>query len=87
MEATYFKIHYLVSETKRKALAECIADWLGVEPKEENGKYVIDYFTLDSDGTLSFDDRVDSEVIERLLEHNYDEGFEFMEDKNSASVG
>lgn len=87
MEATYFKIHYIVSESKRKALAECIADWLGVESKEEKDKYVIDYFTLDSDGTLSFDDRADSVAIERLLEHIYDEGFEFMEDKNGASVG
>ncbi len=35
----------------------------------------MDYFTIDRSGSLSFDDRADSEVIERLLEHIYDEGF------------
>ena len=35
----------------------------------------MDYFTIDRNGSLSFDDRADSEVIERLLQHIYDEGF------------
>ena len=37
--------------------------------------YEVDYFTIDRNGSLSFDDRADSEVIERLLQHIYDEGF------------
>ena len=36
----------------------------------------MDYFTIGQNGSLSFDDRADSEVIERLLEHIYDEGFD-----------
>ena len=36
----------------------------------------MDYFTIDRNGSLSFDDRADSEVIERLLQHIYDEGFD-----------
>lgn len=36
----------------------------------------MDCFTIDRNGSLSFDDHADSEVIERLLEHIYDEGFD-----------
>ena len=56
-----------------------ISDWLGVPAKycgAPTFNYEVDYFTIDRDGNLSFDDRADSEVIERLLEHIYDEGFD-----------
>jgi len=86
MEITYFRVHYLVAGDKRRRLAESIADWLGVELRDDNGVYLIDYFTLEKDGTLSFDDRADSDVIERLLEYLYDAGFEFAEDKDDAST-
>jgi len=86
MEITYFRVHYLVAGDKRRRLAESIADWLGEDVKEEGDRYIIDYFTLEKDGTLSFDDRADSDVIERLLEHLYDAGFEFAEDKDDASA-
>ena len=36
----------------------------------------MDYFTIDRNGSLSFDDRADSKVIECLLQHIYDEGFD-----------
>lgn len=64
---------------KRKALAQCIAEWLGCSVNYKGAPtfaYEVDYFTIDKDGVLSFDDRADSEVIERLFEHLYDEGFE-----------
>ena len=64
---------------KRKALAACIAEWLGCDVNYKGAPsfaYEVDYFTIDKDGVLSFDDRADSEVIERLFEHLYDEGFE-----------
>lgn len=65
---------------KRKELALTIATWLGCEVSYKGAPtfaYEVDYFTINKDGTLSFDDRADSEVIERLFEHLYDEGFDF----------
>lgn len=64
---------------ERKRLVQTISDWLGVPAKycgAPTFNYAVDYFTIDRNGSLSFDDRADSEVIERLLEHLYDEGFD-----------
>ena len=64
---------------ERKRLVKTISDWLGVPAKycgSPTFSYEVDYFTIDRDGNLSFDDRADSEVIERLLVHIYDEGFD-----------
>ena len=64
---------------ERKRLAKTISDWLGVPAKycgAPTFNYEVDYFTIDRNGSLSFDDRADSEVIERLLQHIYDEGFD-----------
>ena len=64
---------------ERKRLAKTISDWLGVPAKycgAPTFNYEVDYFTIDRNGSLSFDDHADSEVIERLLEHIYDEGFD-----------
>lgn len=63
---------------ERKRLVQTISDWLGVPAKycgAPTFNYEVDYFTIDRNGSLSFDDRADSEVIERLLQHIYDEGF------------
>ncbi|MDO5443338.1 MAG: virulence protein [Bacteroidia bacterium] len=72
-------IKFNVPGQKRKELAKDIGTWLGSEVKycgAPSFAYEVDYFTIDRNGCLSFDDRSDSEVIERLLEHLYDEGFE-----------
>lgn len=64
---------------ERKRLVQTISDWLGVLAKycgAPTFNYEVDYFTIDRNGSLSFDDRADSEVIERLLQHIYDEGFD-----------
>lgn len=64
---------------ERKRLVKTISDWLGVPAKycgAPTFNYEVDYFTIERNGSLSFDDRADSEVIERLLEHIYDEGFD-----------
>lgn len=61
---------------ERKRLVKTISDCLGVTAKycgAPTFNYEVDYFTIDRNGSLSFDD---SEVIERLLEHIYDEGFD-----------
>lgn len=73
------KIHYNVPGKKRKELAQTIATWLEVDCRYKgvpSCAYEVDYFTIDKDGNLLFDDMADSEVIERLLEHLYDVGFE-----------
>ena len=64
---------------ERKRLVETISDWLGVPAKycgAPTFNYEVDYFTVDKSGSLTFDDAADSEVIERLLQHIYDEGFD-----------
>lgn len=72
-------VKYNVTGTKRRELAELIANFTGYEIKYKGAPtfaYEVDYFTIDKCGALSFDDRADSEVIERLLEMLYDNGFE-----------
>jgi len=72
-------IHYNVPGKERKNLAKAIGTWLEADVEYAGAPtfaYRIDYFTIDRDGNLIFDDTADSEVIERLLEHLYDEGFE-----------
>ncbi len=64
---------------QRKRLVQTVSDWLGVPAKycgAPTFNYEVDYFTIDKNGSLSFDDSADSEVIERLLQHIYDEGFD-----------
>ena len=74
---------------KRKELAQCIAQWLGCDVNYKGAPtfaYEVDYFTIDKDGVLSFDDSVESEVIERLFEHLYDEGFECEEQEELTGL-
>lgn len=72
-------VKYNVTGTKRKELVQLISNFTGCEAKYKGAPtfaYEVDYFTIDKSGALSFDDRADSEVIERLLEMLYDNGFE-----------
>lgn len=67
---------------ERKRLVQTVSDWLGVPAKycgAPTFNYEVDYFAINRDGSLSFDDRADSEVIERLLQHIYDEGFDIVQ--------
>lgn len=64
---------------ERKRLVACISDWMGIPAKycgAPTFNYEVDYITVDKTGSLEFDDRADSEAIERLLQHIYDEGFD-----------
>ena len=73
------ELNFHVNGAERKRLVQTISDWLGVPAKycgAPTFNYEVDYFTIDRNGSLSFDDRADSEVIERLLEHICDEGFD-----------
>ena len=72
-------IKYNVTGAKRKELVQLIANFTGYDAVYKGAPtfgYEVDYFTVDKEGTLIFDDRADSEVIERLLEMLYDNGFE-----------
>lgn len=65
--------------SERKRLVQCISQWLGCEPNYLGAptfSYQVDYFTIEKSGSLTFDDTSHSEVVERLLQHIYDEGFE-----------
>ena len=73
------KIRYNRIGLERKALVraieeitECTAQYLGAP----TFAYRVDYFTIEKDGTLEFDDRADSEEIENLLEQLAERGFE-----------
>lgn len=71
------KCHAIGAECKR--LVQTISDWLDVPAKycgAPTFNYEVDYFTIERNGNLSFDDRADSKVIECLLQHIYDEGFD-----------
>ena len=64
---------------ERKRLVQIISDWLGEDAHycgAPTFAYEIDRFTVKKDGSLSFSDLLDSEVVERLLQHIYDEGFD-----------
>jgi len=64
---------------ERKRLVNTIAAWLGEDAHycgAPTFAYEIDRFTVDKNGSLTFSDLIDSEVVERLLEHIYDEGFD-----------
>lgn len=72
-------VKYNVTGTKRKEMVRLISNFTGCDAKYKGAPtfaYEVDYFTIDKSGALSFDDRADSEVIERLLEMLYDNGFE-----------
>ncbi len=79
---------------ERKRLVKCISDWLEVPAKycgAPTFNYEVDYFTIDKNGSLTFDDMADSEVIERLLQHIYDEGFDIdqshTDDEDEEPIG
>lgn len=64
---------------ERKRLVQTISNWLGEDVHycgAPTFAYEIDRFTVEKDGNLSFSDLLDSEVVERLLQHIYDEGFD-----------
>lgn len=62
----------------RKALVQAISEFTGVKAKYlgmPSAAYQIDSFTVTKEGSLEFDDRADSEVIEKLIEHLAGTGF------------
>ena len=74
---------------ERKRLVKTIAEWLGEDVHycgAPTFAYEIGRFTVKKDGSLSFSDLIDSEVVERLLEHIYDEGFDIDQSHTEEAV-
>ena len=73
------EVRYNVTGAKRKELVKVIANATGARAEYKfmpTCNYEIDYFTVTKDGTLLFDDRADSEEVERVLEAISAAGFE-----------
>ena len=65
------EIRYNVTGARRKELVKVISDTTGAKAEYKfmpTCNYEIDYFTITKDGTLLFDDRADSEEVERVLD-------------------
>ena len=73
------EIRYNATGSKRKELVKAIETATGAKAKYLGAPtmaYEIDYFTVTRDGTLTFDDRADSEEVEAVLEEIGNAGFE-----------
>lgn len=73
------EIRYNVTGDRRKALVKVISDTTGARAVYKfmpTCNYEIDFFTVTKDGTLLFDDRSDTEEVEKVLEAIAVAGFE-----------
>ena len=83
-------IKYNRTGTDRKSLVDAIANITGAEAKylgAPSFAYQVDYFTIDRNGTITFDDRADSEEIESLIERLASMGFEAERVERETSTG
>ena len=74
----YFYLDFNVTGADRRRLVKAISDFTGADAEYHGAptfSYTVDYFTIDRNGVVSFDDRADSEEIEALLETLANEGF------------
>ena len=79
MENKDFELKYNLIGSDRKRLVTAMAEILDCPAKYKGAPtfaYEVDYFTIDKNGTISFDDRADSEEIEKLIERLHEQGFE-----------
>ena len=71
-------IKYNLQGAERKKLVQAISRITGADVKYLGAPtfaYEIDYFTIDRNGNVTFDDRADSEEIEQLIEQLDEYGF------------
>lgn len=71
------KIEFNRTGAERKALVQAMGEILEVKPKYlgmPTAAYQVDYFHIDKNGGVEFDDRADSEEIENLLERLEERG-------------
>lgn len=74
------EVKFNVTGGRRKELVKVISEITGARAEYKfmpTCNYEIDNFTVTKDGTLVFDDRSDSEMVEKVLEGLVQAGFEF----------
>ena len=88
-------IHYRASGKDRKKLAEIVAKEIGVDAIYQGAptfSYQMDYFTVDREGALVFDDEQAGDESERVLDriaaagYTPDEGEDDMEEKTGLAI-
>lgn len=85
-----FTFRFNVTGTERKRLVGAISRVTGAEAKYlgmPSAAYQVDYFIIDKNGAVSFDDRADSEEIENLVAHLAEQGFEPEPSENTTAEG
>ena len=90
MEQNTFEVRYNITGDERKRLVRAMGDILEAEPKylgAPSFAYEIDYFTVDKNGTVVFDNRSDSVEIEKLIERLHELGFEAEKDGSDTNDG
>lgn len=84
------ELKYNVTGAKRKELVKVISDTTGARAEYKfmpTCSYEIDYFMVTKDGTLVFDNRADSEEVEKVLTALANAGFECEAAENAALEG
>ena len=74
-----FTFRFNVTGTERKKLVSAISQITGAEAKYlgmPSAAYRVDYFTIDKNGAVSFDDSADSVEIENLVARLAEQGFD-----------
>lgn len=82
------EVKFNVTGERRKEMVGIISGIVGMRPvymRMPTCNYVIDNFTVTKDGTLVFDDRSDSEIVEKVLEGLTQAGFK-LEQPSTAAV-
>lgn len=72
------ELKYNVTGVDRKRLVNLIAEITGCDAKYLGAPtfaYEVDCFTIDKNGSVTFDDRANSEELEQIIERLYEEGF------------
>ncbi len=90
MTINNFYLNYGVTGNERKRLVKAIGDYMGVEPRylgAPSFAYDVDYFYIDRNGCVGFDDRADSEEIEGLIEALAGQGFVCEEPASESVAG
>lgn len=73
------EIKYNIEKSQRKALAQKIGELTGADVRYAgvpSCAYEIDFFTLNKDAVLSFSDRSDTEIVEKVLDGLTDAGYD-----------
>ena len=73
------EIKFNIEKSQRKALAQKIGEMIGAEVEYlgvPSCAYEIDFFTLSKDAVLSFSDRSDTDIVEKVLNGLVDAGYD-----------